>query len=102
MEGTTNNTQVDIIQRPIPGISAKTLIWFFVGIFSVIITVLSTYFNLCAKIDAVSNVKNDIITTNYKVELNSTEIKDIQQKEFPAFDIRMSVIEAKINDLLTK
>jgi hypothetical protein len=92
----------EIIDREISGITFRNLIWFIGGIMTVVLTVITTYFSIIRKLDSYTNGINDIQNSvqiiNTKVINNTEDIKNIQQHTIPSLDNRMSIMEERMKD----
>lgn len=88
----------EIIDKELRGITARNLTWFMGGIVTILITVMTTYFSIVRKLDALNVIQNNINVISTKVDNNSEDIKNLQQHTIPSLDNRMSIMEEKMKD----
>lgn len=88
----------EITSKEIRGITARNLISIFSGFGVVIITVMTTYYNIMRKLDTVNIIQTNIISIESQIQNNSQDIKAIKQQDLPTLNNRISVIEEEIKD----
>lgn len=85
------NHAVSIEQKEIRGVTARHVAWLIIGLFTILTTVLGTYYSTANKID---RTQDDIQTLKGSKDLQDTQIK--------ALNLNMQVLEIRIVKLETQ